>query len=119
MLTVSFVLMGTLLIQGSFMRAADMFGRYSHTLMAMAWTHREDARVREELLYSDGAGADSQSGTLQLSDGKTCQWSREVQSSSGPGLYSIRTEVHWTESGRPVDLQSEFYVYKKSIPQGA
>ena len=116
MLTVSFVLMGALLIQGSFMRAADIFGRYTHTVDAMVWAGQQMAVTREQLLYGDGA--DSGAGQVEL-DGKICEWSRRIEAAEGPNLYDIRLMLRWTEGGRPVEWQSESYAYKKDILQPA
>ena len=116
LLTVSFVLMGSLLIQGSFLRAAGVFGRYTHTLQAMVWADREAARTREALLYGDGA--ESGAGTVEFG-GKTCEWTRTVEMPGDRSLYDIRVALRWTEGGKPVEWQNESYAYKKEILQGA
>ena len=113
MLTVCFVTLGSLLIQGSFMRAADMFGRYTHTLQALVRMDQVGALAREQFLYSDAGDTGSQSGTWDL-EGKPCDWSQDIQP-LGPGLYSIRVKAHWMESGKPLELQSELYAYKKDL----
>ena len=114
MLTVSFVLLGTTLIQGSFLRAAEIFGRYTDTMKAMVWMNQECARTKEELLYSEGGEPANEGGTVEIS-GKSFPWSRDVLPAGGPNLYAIRMSMRWTESGKPVDLKSEWYAYKKDI----
>jgi len=116
MVTLSFVVLGSLLIQGSFMRAADVSGRYSHTLKAMAWADREKAKAQEALLYTRGEESGDGGGTLELGE-KSCEWSRKVKTGGGPNLYDILLELHWTESGRPQQYKNETYVYKKETTQ--
>ena len=116
MLTVSFVLLGCVLIQGAFMRAADMFGRYTHTLGIMAWAGQESAKAREMLLFSKDSSTSSQSGVVDL-DGKSFEWTRDVQSLSGPNLYSVHVSARWTEGGRPFEFHNEIYGYKKDPSQ--
>ena len=113
MLTVCFVMLGSLLIQGSFMRSADMYGRYTHTLQALTRVDQAMAAAKEQLVYSEGATG-NHSGNWQLGE-KSCEWSEEVVSEGGPGLYSIRLQAHWTEGGKPLELKSELYAYKKDL----
>ena len=112
MVTVVFVTLGSFLIQGSFLRSADMFGRYSHTLKLMDWMNAQSSKTKESLLYFDGApeGAGGGEGSL---GGKSFSWSSEVQPLGPPDLYSIRYTVRWTESGKPAELKNEQYAYKK------
>ena len=114
LLTVVFVALGTQLIQGSFLRAAEVLGRYSDTLKVMVWADEQTARTREELL--DGEPEYSQSGTLQYPN-KDFAWNQTVQSLSGPNLYGINLSVEWAESGRPQKLLKEIYVYKRDLSQ--
>ena len=113
MLTVCFVMLGSLLIQGSFMRAADMFGRYTHTLQALVRMDQAAALAKEQLLYGGDDGAVGQNGVWDL-EGKSCDWSQDIQT-LGPGLVSIQVKARWTESGKPLELQSELYAYKKNL----
>ncbi len=115
MVTVVFVAMGSFLIQGSFLRSADMFGRYSHTLKLIDWTNAESAKVREAIVYGDGVSEGAVNGEGSL-DGRPFSWKREVSSLDLPGLDSVHYTVRWQESGRPVELQNEQYVYKDPFP---
>jgi len=116
MITVVFVTLGSLLIQGSFMRAANMFGRYSHTLSLMDWMDQESAKAKETLLYSKESELGNENGTLTI-DGKSFSWSRAVEPLETPNLSLIRYSANWTESGKPMEHRSELYVYKKDISQ--
>jgi len=115
MLTVVFVVLGSQMVQGGFLRAADMFGRYTNTLKTMVWVDGEIAVAREALVRDelDGAGG---SGVLTRS-GKEVTWKREVSSMDTPGLYSIHFSTAWTEGGRPLSLDKEVYVYHPDLPQ--
>ena len=117
MITVVFVAMGALMIQGSFLRSADMFGRYSNSLKIMDWMNEECSKTKESILFFDGALGDSESGTMILS-GKSFSWARQVESLSLPSLSSIRYSVRCTESGKPITLQNELYVYTKDPTLG-
>ncbi len=114
MITVAFVMLGSMLIQGSFLRSADMFGRYSHTLKVMDWMNQQCTKAKENLLYSKDSDSGSESGDIEIS-GKSFSWVREIQRLGTPNLNSIHYVVRWTESGKPLELQSELYVYKKDI----
>jgi len=111
MITVVFVTLGSLLIQGSFLRSADMFGRYSHTLNVMDWMNQECAKAKEILLYSKEETVESESGHLEIS-GRAYSWTRDIQPIA-TNLHSIHYAVRWTESGKPMELKNELYVYKK------
>ena len=117
MVTVIFVTLGSFLIQGSFLRSADMFGRYSHSLALMDWMDEQSSKTRENLLYFDGAeGSESGEGSL---DGRPFSWTREVQALDPPELNSILYTVRWAESGKPIELKNEQYAYKKSSLPGS
>ena len=118
MITVAFVAMGALMIQGSFLRSAEMFGRYSNTLKIMDWMNKECARIKEQLLYSDEFPESNESGVMDLS-GKSFSWANEVESLGLPNLNAIRCSVNWTESGKPMQLKNELYVYKKDLLPGS
>ncbi len=115
LLTVVFVLMGSQMIQGGFLRAADVFGRYSSTLKMMLWAEEQNARAREALLKDGSEG--STGGTLAL-DGREYSWEQTAQMLPERNLHAIRLSVAWAESGRPQTLQKEIYVYKKDLSQG-
>ena len=113
LLTVVFVTLGSLMIQGTFMKAADVFGRYSHTLRAILWAEQCIARSREAVLRDEPAGAEA--GVLQAS-GKDIQWTGETRPvDAGPDLYSILVSMFWTESGRPLNYKKELYVYQRDL----
>lgn len=115
MVTVVFVTLGSFLIQGSFLRSADMFGRYSHTLRLIDWTNTQSAQVREDIVYGDGFSEGALSGEGSL-DGRPFSWTREVNELDMRGLNSIRYTVRWNESGKPVELKNEQYAYKDPFP---
>ena len=117
MVTVVFVTLGSFLIQGSFLRSADMFGRYSHSLALMDWMDQQSSKTRENFLYSDiGEGAESGEGSL---NGRSFSWTREVRALGLPDLNSILYTVRWNESGKPIELKNEQYAYKKNSLPGS
>jgi Tfp pilus assembly protein PilV len=113
MLTVSFVMLGAILLQGSYMRSAEIFGRYTHSLEGMVWAQEQISQAREALLMSDEY-TPSDSGTIQ-SGGKSIDWSRETRSASGTNLHSINMKLSWKEGSKVVDMEAEQYVYKNPI----
>lgn len=115
LLTVVFVLLGSQMIQGGFLRAADMFGRYSNTLKTLVWAEGTMNRAREALIR-DELETGTESGVYTLS-GKDYSWTRQMQSMDGPGLYSLRLSVAWTESGKPFSIHKEIYVHHPDLPQ--
>lgn len=115
LLTVVFVMLGSQMIQAGFLRAADVFGRYSGTLKIVVWTEEQAAHAREALLRDQLAG--SEAAVLEF-DGRPYDWRQETDMEPTPNLYSIRQTVSWSESGRPQTFQKEFYAYRKDASQG-
>lgn len=109
MLTVVFVVLGSQMVQGGFLRAADMFGRYTNTLKTMVWADGQIAAAREAMVRDelDGAG---DSG-VSMRSGKEIAWKRAVGSMDTPNLYSIHFSASWTEGGKPLSLDKEVYAY--------
>jgi hypothetical protein len=116
LLTVIFVVLGSQMVQGGFLRAADMFGRYTHTLKTMVWANDQIA-VSREALIRDEMSAGSDKGVLTRS-GKEYSWTREVGSIEGPNLYAVHFLASWTEGGRPLSFDREIYVYRPDLSQG-
>ena len=115
MITVVFVTLGSMLIQGSFMRSADMFGRYSHTMSLMNWMDQESAKAKETFLNSKESELGNESGVITL-EGRPYSWARDVQTIQA-NLSVIRYSSQWTEGGKPMNLKNEIYVYKKDLAQ--
>lgn len=110
MLTVSFVMLGALLIQGSYMRSAEIFGRYTHSLQSIVWMEERLAKVKEGFLVSDNA-VSSESGVLQ-DGGKNINWTLDVSPTSGENLYSVGMTLTWKEGPKTVQIEGERYVFK-------
>lgn len=113
MLTVSFVLLGALLIQGSYMRSIDMFGRYTTSLKSIVWMDEQTAHTRETILSSEGAGL-SDSGVLS-EGGRVMNWSEEVTSAPYRDLYKVTIKVQWTQGSKPVQIESAQYVHRPDL----
>ncbi len=111
MLTVSFVMLGAILLQGSYMRSVEVFGRYTHSLGAMVWMQEQINVTKESLLFSE-EGVSSQSGVVQ-DGGKDIHWSLETQPANGSNLYSIDMKMSWKEGSKSIAMEGEQYVYKK------
>ncbi len=111
MLTVSFVMLGAILLQGSYMRSAEIYGRYTHSLSSMVWMQEQIAQAKEDLLFS-GDDVPSESGVVDAS-GKEIHWSREVQPAAGSNLYSIGMKMSWKEGPKFIEMEGEQVVYKK------
>jgi hypothetical protein len=114
MVTVCFVMLGTMVLQGGFVRAANMFGRYENTLRIGQWLNEASAAARGQALYTE-EGIAAGSGTANVGS-KDFDWKREVESPS-ENLFAIRYTAQWTESGRPFELKRESYAFKKDLPQ--
>ncbi len=82
----------------------------------MGWAGQESAKMRESFLFSQDSAAGGQSGTLDL-DGKSIQWTRNIEPLSGLDLYAVRISAEWTEAGRPLEFHHEIYGYKKDLSQ--
>ncbi len=111
MLTMVFVMLGTLMIRGTMLRAADMYGRYTSTLKTLLWADEQVERSREALLRGELEG---KSGTLEV-PGRQFNWDQDVSGLGTPGLFRLDLLLDWTESGKPVTFQRSLYVYQKDI----
>ncbi len=115
MITVSVIMMGAVLLQGSYMRSMDVFGRYTHSLQSMIWMGEKMSMARESILSSDGFSP-SESGSLS-DGGKSLDWSQTIRPASGTNLYSVQLSMQWNEGGKPMLIESEQYVYKPDPSQ--
>lgn len=114
LITVVLLTLGGQLIQGGFLRAAEMFGRYGHTMRAMTWAAEELSAAREEILLNEW---EDREGTLVLG-GKELAWTRQVRMLSLPNLFSVRVDLRWTENGRPYTYTTERRLYRRDMVLG-
>jgi hypothetical protein len=111
MLTMVFVMLGAQMIQGTMLRAADVYGRYTDTLKVILWSQEQTERVHESLLKDE---LESKSGVLEAPN-KTFEWRQNVTPMDGPNLYKIDLSLSWAESGKPIHFQKSLYAYKKDL----
>ena len=114
LLTVVFLTLGTQMVQAGFLKAAEVFGRYDHTIRAMNFAQEEEAAAREEILVAQW---EDRSGVLPTS-GKALSWSRSVSMKPERDLYSVRTRLHWDESGRPYEMIRERFIFHRDMSLG-
>ena len=73
------LLLGTVMIHESFLRTADLFGRYLHTLKVRSWMDEQMWSAREAIVYSKTPAVDSRngafdiSGSIQIASAGTCK----------------------------------------------
>ena len=111
MLTMVFVMLGAQMIQGTMLRAADVYGRYTDTLKVSLWSQEQVDRAREALLRDE---LESKSGTLEAKN-KDFQWRQDVVPMDGHNLYKLDLSMSWTESGKPLTFQKSVYIYQKDL----
>ena len=114
MLTMVFVMLGAQMIQGTMLRAADVYGRYTNTLKVILWSQEQTERAREALLRDE---LESKTGILEALN-KEFEWRQDVTPMDGPDLYKVDLSLSWAESGKPVNFQKSLYVYQKDRLQG-
>ena len=113
LLTVVFVALGSQMVQGGFLRAADLFGRYSNTLKVIVWSSEQEANAREALLMGE---TQSSRGLLDTSN-KELRYEQSVDMADLIDLYSIKQTVLWSEGARNASFEKEFYVYQTDTSQ--
>ena len=113
MLTMVFVMLGAQMIQGTMLRAADVYGRYTNTLKVILWSQEKVERAREALLRDE---LESKSGILETLN-KEFEWRQDVLPMEGPNLYRIDLSLAWKEGGKPLTFQKSVYVYQKDLLQ--
>ncbi len=111
MLTMVFVMLGAQMIQGTMLRAADVYGRYTNTLKVILWSQEQTERAREALLRDE---LESKSGTLEAPN-KEFEWRQDAVPMEGPNLYRIDLLMSWAEGGKPLTFQKSVYVYQKDL----
>jgi prepilin-type N-terminal cleavage/methylation domain-containing protein len=110
MVTVVVLSLGTVMIQGGLLRAADILNRYSNTLIARQWIDEKIWRTQEALLYSE-AGDSANSGTF-VESGREFNWSVNTSGTSGKDTYKIALSVTWSQGGLPLQVTKEVYAAK-------
>lgn len=115
LLAVSFLALGTLLIQEGFLRAAGLYGRYANTMRASVWMNEHFWNARETALFSNAVPA-PETGEF-TSEGVPFLWSLNVDSvPAAKNLYALKLTVQWNEGSRPVTLIREVYATKPVQP---
>ena len=115
MIATAVLLLGTVMLHESYLRTADLFGRYTHTLKVRTWMDEQLWAAKESLIYSKTPSTDPQTGTFVFL-AKPYNWSQSISSLSGPDLYAIRLGVNWNEGNQPVTLTKEIYAFRKDTP---
>jgi prepilin-type N-terminal cleavage/methylation domain-containing protein len=108
--------LGTLLLNGGFMKSADLHGRYSNTLKAMLWADQKIWETRETLIYTEEPQTLPSQGSF-VQDGKRFGWAVDIRSLSEQDLYSILVTMNWNEGNRPTQFKRESYAAKIKPPQ--
>ena len=111
MVTVAVLSLGTVMIQGGLLRAADILNRTSNTLIARQWMDEKLWQAQETLFYS-GEG-----GSLEATSGNFSEYGRDFNwslgaSSTGIDLYKLKLSVTWSQGGRAVEVIKEIYAAK-------
>ncbi len=115
LVTLVFVALGSQMIQGGFLRAADMFGRYSNSIGVMVWLHERTAQIHENLYRNEPIAESAPEISTGL--GKEFRCSQSADARPEPNLFSIKHSVEWTEGGKPVKIDREAYVYQPDPSQ--
>lgn len=111
MVTAAVLSLGTVMIQGGLLRAADLLNRYSNTLVARQWMDERLWQTQETLFYSGEDAVQSTSGSFTKS-GREFDWELDARLGSGKDLYRIRLSVSWSQGGRPLQVIKEIYAAK-------
>ena len=115
MLTMVFVTLGSMMIQTTMLRAADVHGRYTNTLKTQLWADEQAERARETLMYDE---LDSFASGVIEAPNKEFSWEQKLEPLATPNLYRLDLNVSWAESGKPFTFQRSQYVYQKDLSQG-
>ena len=118
MLTVIFLTMGTLLIQEAYLRSLHLFGVYTHTFSARAWSEEKLWEGRDRVLYKESPETGSDNGSF-TEDNKTFTWNTAVSSATQKNLYLVKVDVEWAEGNRPQKITREQYVFRSPKPLGS
>ena len=116
MIATAVLLLGTVMIHESYLRAADLFGRYSDTLKVRLWMNGHLWDIKENLIYSPSPSEESSTGSF-TDGGKNYNWSQDIRALSNPKFYDIRLSVNWNEGNQPFNLIKETYAFRKEISQ--
>jgi prepilin-type N-terminal cleavage/methylation domain-containing protein len=115
LLAVSFLALGTLMIQEGFLRCATLYGRYANTMRASVWTNEILWEAREAALFTEVPPASSE-GEFEA-EGVPFRWRLASSVVTGAkDLYSIKLTVEWNEGSRPQSLVREIYAAKPVLP---
>lgn len=115
LMAVSFLALGTLMIQEGFLRSAALYGRYANTMRASVRTDAILWEAREAVLFSEGVPAPA-AGEFD-SRGVPFRWRLSADPLAGAkDLYSLKVVVEWSEGARTQSLVREVYAAKPVQP---
>lgn len=114
LLTVVFVLLGSQLIQGAYLQAANVYGRYNHTISMIEWSR--NALASEKIATLDPEWQSGELVGVLNSNSKDIAVSINSSSLTTPRLYSITATAKWNEGNKPTTYQAEEYVFQKPKP---
>jgi hypothetical protein len=114
MIATAILVLGTVLIHESFLKTAELYGRYMNGMRLKSWMDEQIWKTREGLVYSEAGYAGPMSGEFARS-GKNFTWAEQIRPLTERDLYSIRLDVSWNEGNRPVQLTREIYALKKDL----
>jgi hypothetical protein len=97
LLAVSFLALGTLMIQEGFLRSTTFYGRYVNTMRASSWMSERLWEARQAALFSKDPPV-SEGGSFE-SEGLVYRWTLDVKQPN-KGVYQLRLAVDWGEPGR-------------------
>lgn len=111
MVTAAVLSLGTVMIQGGLLRAADILNRASNTLIARQWMDEKLWQAQEALLYSKEEDSPQETSGNFSEYGRDFNWSLAADS-LGIDLYELRLSVSWSQGGRPVEITKEIHAAK-------
>ena len=115
MMTSVIMALGTLLLHDSFLKFAELYGRYTDGIRVESWVNDQLWQAREAIVYAPGeAGNVSGSGTVVIGS-RSFDWTRQGKLLSGRGFYSIQMNVSWLEGNRPTSTSREIYAFRKQL----
>ncbi len=112
LIAASVLALSVTMIQGSFLGAARVFGRYQGNFEAEAWMNEKLWDAEEALLFSDPPDTSSEDGVFSRS-GRQYEWHKQIDPLPQRDLYSVRLTASWSEGQQRVERTREVHVFRK------
>lgn len=111
MITISILSLGLVSVQGTFLRFADLIGRYSNSITTYEWMDQKIWETRYELFYAESPAAGGSSSGTFTQNHRDFYWTLDIKTiPAATDTYSANLKVGWQQGRDFIQLSKSVYV---------